>query len=161
MLGAEWDDWQRKASSCASFTAIKFNSKIITDRGNVLEYNMSGFSLNFRWTVQLEKSRRSMFFVRCQGVSKVFNFLKKNNLVLIFLFSWFHFRFCTSVDHFPRTEITKPIKIVTEKLLHISQGFSFCDGQNIERYQYQQCINYKPGSNKNIHDKVDLRSLFR
>ena len=27
-------------------------------------------------------------------------------------------------------------------------------------YQYQQCIKYKPGSNSNIQDKVDLRSYF-
>jgi predicted metallopeptidase len=59
---------------------------------------------------------------------------------------------------FLRIEITKPIKIITEKLLHIPRGFFSVTVRTLKglEYQYQQCFKYKPGCNSNIQDKVDL-----
>lgn len=118
----------------------------------------------------ITKSRQSIFFGVFKGFLTFWIFLRKKVVVSICSFSLFHFRFlyfCGSLI-FPRTEIlTKTIKISIEKLLHISQGFPFCDGQNTERRKVssininKQCSKYKPGNNWNIHDKIHLWAYFR
>ena len=73
--------------------------------------------------------------------------------------------FCGSLL-FSRTEITKPIKIIIEKLLHISLDFLSVsvrswEHQIVSSININKCIKYKPGSNSNIQNKGDLWSYFK
>ena len=127
----------------------------------------AGFSLNFRGTSQLEKVDNKYFLGMSRGFWHFEHFEgKKSSIDLFILVASLSFLYFRGSLMFLRTEITKPIKIIIEKLLHISRDFLSVSvrswaHQIVSSININKCIKYKPGSNSNIQNKGDLWSYFK